>query len=73
MLNYKTEYMDQLAPPIITAAENGDKKACAVTYERIVNSLPYKSNYIRFFINSQGDIISMSSLWDNIDFDSGKI
>ena len=72
LLNYKTEYMDQLAPPIITAAENGDKKACAVTYERIVNSLPYKSNYIRFFINSQGDIISMSSLWDNIDFDSGE-
>lgn len=58
-----------LSQPQINPVQNGTNSIYSVLYERSVNSIPYKSNYISFLVNSNGDIISMASVWDNAEFD----
>ncbi|NLB82316.1 MAG: hypothetical protein GX800_12070 [Clostridiaceae bacterium] len=66
----KSNYIAELAPPQMVKSQNTTDNAYTVLYERTVNSIPFKNNYISFVVNLNGDIISMSSVWDDIMFDN---
>lgn len=67
---YLKEYKQFLAGPRLVLGENGEGKVCSVIYERLANGIIYKSNGATFTINSEGDIISYSFIWDDTQFDS---
>ncbi|MDR0405195.1 MAG: hypothetical protein LBH54_00215 [Clostridiales bacterium] len=61
---YMNGYTPGLAPPV-TETRDG---VVYMLFERVVSGVPYKSNSIQFVINPRGEIISMSSVWDDAPF-----
>lgn len=65
---HMTSYFSQLSTPKINIVE-GITNTCTVIYERVVDGVPFRSNSAQFLINSDGEIISMSFIWDNVEFE----
>ncbi|MCK9480073.1 MAG: hypothetical protein M0R40_11345 [Firmicutes bacterium] len=66
---HKQSFISELSSPQVTQLQNTATQY-NVLFERTINNIPYKSNYISFDINSNDEIISMASMWDNIQFDN---